>query len=67
MIKVWAVVLKAYELVPEAYRQRFRSWKKGVQESHVEFAQDILANFKCWCSASEVEDCFEDLCDLVVL
>lgn len=25
-----AAVLKAYELVPEAYRQRFRSWRKGI-------------------------------------
>lgn len=31
-----AVVLIAYELVPEAYRQQFRSWKKGDM-SHLEF------------------------------
>lgn len=27
--KVKVAVLKAYELVPEAYRQRFRNWRKG--------------------------------------
>ena len=27
--RVKSAVLKAYELVPEAYRQRFRSWKRG--------------------------------------
>ncbi|KAL0165843.1 hypothetical protein M9458_037687, partial [Cirrhinus mrigala] len=26
--KVKVAILKAYELVPEAYRQRFRSWRK---------------------------------------
>lgn len=36
--KVRAAVLKAYELVPEAYRQRFRGWRKGDRQTHVEFA-----------------------------
>ena len=31
--RVKSAVLKAYELVPEAYRQRFRSWKKGDKQS----------------------------------
>lgn len=30
-VKVKAAVLKAYELVPEAYRQRFRNWEKRGQ------------------------------------
>lgn len=53
--KVKGAVLKAYELVPEAYRPKFRSWKKGDRETHVEFAQDILAQFIRWCSASQVQ------------
>ncbi|XP_063417696.1 uncharacterized protein LOC134700267 [Mytilus trossulus] len=32
-------VLKAYELVPEAYRQKFRSYKKFDSQTYVEFAQ----------------------------
>ena len=32
-------VLKAYELVPEAYRQKFRSAKKESNQIHVEFAR----------------------------
>ena len=32
-------VLKAYELVPEAYRQKFRSAKKESNQTHVEFAR----------------------------
>lgn len=27
--RIKSAVLKAYELVPEAYRQRFRGWKRG--------------------------------------
>lgn len=64
--KVKAAVLKAYELVPEAYRQRFRNWERRDQQSHVEFVQDISMHFSRWCSASSVES-FDDLCDLVVL
>ena len=32
-------VLKAYELVPEAYRQQIRSAKKESNQTHVEFAR----------------------------
>ncbi len=34
--KVKIAILKAYELVPEAYRQRFRSWRKGDRQTHSE-------------------------------
>ena len=42
--KVKAAVLKSYELVPEAYRQRFRSWRKG-DKSHLEFARELGTHF----------------------
>ncbi len=35
---VKAAVLRAYELVPEAYRQRFRSCSKSAKQTFVEFA-----------------------------
>ncbi|XP_013889416.1 uncharacterized protein LOC106536648, partial [Austrofundulus limnaeus] len=35
--KVKAAILKAYELVPEAYRQRFRAFKKSPSQTYVEF------------------------------
>ncbi len=41
---VKTAVLKAYELVPEAYRQRFRGWKRG-DKSHLEFARDLSTQF----------------------
>ena len=31
-------ILKAYELVPEAYRQKFRNTRKSHDQTHVEFA-----------------------------
>ena len=32
-------ILKAYELVPEAYRQKFRNYLKYDSKTHVEFAR----------------------------
>ena len=58
------VILKAYELVPKAYRQRFRSWRKSDKQSHVELAKDLTKHFNRWCSVLEVTT-FEDLCDLM--
>ena len=37
---VKSTVLQAYELVPEAYRQRFRNKRKEVDQTHVEFARE---------------------------
>ena len=33
-------ILKAYELVPEAYRQKFRNYCKQKSQTHVEFAHE---------------------------
>lgn len=37
---VETAVLKTYELVPEAYRLRFRGWRRG-DGSHLEFMRDL--------------------------
>ncbi|XP_043964972.1 uncharacterized protein LOC122826755 [Gambusia affinis] len=63
--KVKAAILKAYELVPEAYRQKFRNWKKGVK-TYVEFARDLEIQFNRWCTSSDVKT-LGDLCNLMVL
>uniref|UniRef100_A0A3B4TE40 Gypsy retrotransposon integrase-like protein 1 n=1 Tax=Seriola dumerili TaxID=41447 RepID=A0A3B4TE40_SERDU len=63
---VKSAVLKAYELVPEAYRQRFRTWKKVDNQTHLEFARDLTGHFTRWCSALKVKT-FDDLCDLILL
>lgn len=64
--KVKDAVLKAYELVAEAYRQRFRSWKKMGKQTYVEFARDLSLHFNRWCKAAAVET-FPDLCDLILV
>ncbi len=65
-LSVKSAVLKAYELVPETCRQCFRMWRKAEKQTHLEFARDLTAHFTRWCSALKV-DCFQDLCDLIVL
>uniref|UniRef100_A0A3B5QIF6 CCHC-type domain-containing protein n=1 Tax=Xiphophorus maculatus TaxID=8083 RepID=A0A3B5QIF6_XIPMA len=68
--KVYATVKKAvltaYELVPEAYRQKFRTWQKCGKQTHVEFARELGINFNRWCASLKIST-FVDLCSLVVL
>ncbi|GAA6104849.1 uncharacterized protein LOC125146164 [Tachysurus ichikawai] len=49
-------ILRAYELVPEAYRQRFRNHKKNSNSTFVEFAHEKSALLDKWCNASKVDD-----------
>lgn len=63
---VKVAVFKAYELVPEANRQKFRKWVKGDKQTNVEFVRDLNSHFHRWCSAAEV-DSFVGLCELIVL
>lgn len=65
-VKVKDAVLKAYGLVPEAYRQPFRFWKRGEQQTNLEFARDLLNRFNHWFSAAGVVS-YKDLSDLIVL
>lgn len=59
-------VLRAFEQVPEFYRQRFRNWRKNDQQTHTEVAREITSFFNRWCSSTGVNN-FETLCNLVVL
>ena len=63
---VKAAVLKSYELVPEAYRQKFRNWVKGDKQTNVEFVRDLTCHFQHWCSATKVSS-FVSLCELIIL
>ena len=38
-------ILKAYELVPEAYRQRFRTWRKNDKQTHLELVHELAGQF----------------------
>ncbi|KAK0156627.1 hypothetical protein N1851_000058 [Merluccius polli] len=48
---VKTAILHAYELVPEAYRQKFRSLKKTDKLTFVEFAREKEKIFDRWCNA----------------
>ena len=64
--KVKEAVLNAYELIPEAYRQKFRSWTKRPFQSYVEFAMQKQAHFEEWLRAQKVSD-FDSLKELILL
>lgn len=64
--KVKTAILRAYELVPEAYRQRFRSWERRNGQTHVEFARDLSTHFKRWLTALNIST-FDDLSELIIL
>ncbi|KAL3992385.1 DnaJ-like proiein [Sarotherodon galilaeus] len=63
---VKTAVLQAYELVPEAYRQRFRQQKKLPTQTYVEFAREKGILFDKWCVASKASD-YDALRELVLL
>ena len=63
---VKATVLRAYELVPEPYRQGFRHHKKGSNQTFVEFARDKESLFDRWCNASKVTE-YAGLRELMLL
>ncbi|KAI2645228.1 Retrovirus-related Pol polyprotein [Labeo rohita] len=61
-----AAVLRAYELVPEAYRQKFRRHVKIPSQTFVEFAREKTTLFEKWCNASKVTT-FEQLKELILV
>ncbi len=64
--KIKSAVLKAYECVPEAYRQRFRACRKEHKQSHLEFVQDLRKYFTHWYTALDIKS-FDDLVQLMIL
>jgi len=48
---VKSAVLKAYELVLEAYRQKFRNSKKGDAQTYVKFSHTKETLFDHWCTS----------------
>ena len=60
-------ILKAYELVPEAYRQKFRNYLKYDSKTHVEFAREKENLFNRWCHSKEIGQDFKKLKQMVSL
>ncbi|XP_068213400.1 uncharacterized protein [Palaemon carinicauda] len=62
---VKAIVLKAYDLVPEAYRQKFGNFKKNPDMTFVEFARKKEQFMDDWLKSKEV-DTFGKLQELIL-
>ena len=60
-------ILKGYELVPEAYRQKFRNYRKRESQTHVEFAHEKEVYFDRWCNSREVGTDFEKLRQVILI
>nr|XP_005745554.1 PREDICTED: uncharacterized protein LOC102192742 [Pundamilia nyererei] len=54
--KLKSAILLAYELVPEAYRQRFRGLKRVQGQSFLDFAREKSVLFDRWCVSSKATD-----------
>lgn len=64
--EVKTAILKAYELVPEAYHQRFRSCTKFALNTYDELAKQKENLFDRWCTSQKVES-KEHLRQLILL
>ena len=60
-------ILKAYELVPEAYRQQFRESKCKEEQTYMELARQKEALFNRWCTSQQVGNSFDKLKQLILL
>ena len=60
-------ILKAYELVPEAYRQKFRYYLKYDSKTHVEFAREKENLFNRCCHSKEIGQDFKKIKQMVLL
>lgn len=58
-------VLKAYPLVPETYRQRFRGFRKKSEQSYMEFASNKKETRLRWICSKKAGD-FDSLVDLIM-
>ena len=60
-------ILKAYELVPEVFRQKFRNYLKYDGKTHVEFAREKENLFNRWCHSKKIGQDFKKLKQMVLL
>ena len=63
---VKAAVLKSFELVPEAYRQRFRTQRKKENQSYVEFLREKENALDKLCDSKRIDGDTEKLRRLIL-
>ena len=61
------LILKGHELVPEAYRQKFRNCKKDSNQTHVEFARNKEQLFDRWCCSKKIDRNYDKLRQLMLV
>ena len=61
------VVLRGYQLNPEAYRQKFRNCQRDINQTFVEFARVKEQLFDRWCHSKNLNMDFEKLRQLILI
>ena len=61
------LILTGYELVPEAYRQKFRNCIRISNQTYVEFARTKEHLFDRWCSSQKVDKNHDRLRQLILI
>ena len=56
-----------YELVPEAYRQKFRNCTKDSNQTHVEFARNKEQLFDRWYCSKKIDQNYDKLRQLMLV
>ena len=65
--KVKELILKAYELVPEACRQKFRNCRKENDQTLFEFGRYKEELFDRWCSSKKIGSDYPKLRQLLLV
>ncbi|KAK3098851.1 hypothetical protein FSP39_023736 [Pinctada imbricata] len=65
--KVKDTILRAYQLVPEAYRQKFRKYKKFENQTYVEFAREKEDLFDQWFRSKKIPNSFDNLRQIILI
>ena len=60
-------ILKSYELVPEAYRVKFRRLQKNPHVTHVEFAREKITLCDRWLMSLKVQEDYDKLRELLLM
>ena len=63
---VKAAILKSFELVPEAYRQKFRTQREKENQSYVEFLREKEIALDKWCDSKTIDGDAEKLWQLIL-
>ncbi|XP_059802435.1 uncharacterized protein LOC132379012 [Hypanus sabinus] len=65
--EVKEAILRTYELVPEAYRQKFRNLRKGWNQTYTELAHEKGVLLDHWCTAERVDEDYGHLRELLLI